>query len=765
MPLHSLVKLLAAVTCVALGCSAGPERPHLFLVTADTLRADHLSHAGYPRETSPNLDGFAEEAVVYTQAVTLVPKTAPSFASHFTGQPPGRHGVTTNRGALPAEQPLLAEQLRAHGYATAAFVSNPILSRRKGFDRGFERYEEFPKEGGLDALVESFERFVAGADWRRPHFVWIHFIDPHGPYTPPAALRDLFVGDELFRADDRRVPLDYDPAPGQPVNRVLGAVPRYQQIGREDRVAWYVSQYDAEIRYMDAAFGRVLQALRQRGLHDGSGIVFTSDHGESLGEHDLFFEHGWFAYDASLRVPLLLKPPGRSAARRLDVQVSNLDTAPTLLAMAGVPTPEGLPGRDLLASVEPRPVLAQNPSSYPRRYFALRKGARKLVTSPPREELELYDLERDPGETRNLADREPDLARRMQSELESLRVAEGAPPTPPREVEPTPEEILRLRELGYLDPPAPPFDLQGHRGARGLHPENTLEGFAEALAIGVETLEMDTGVTRDGVVVVHHDERLDRDIARGGDGRWIEPPTPLLRRLTWKELQAYDVGRLRPGSDTHERFPEQRGRDGARVPRLADVLALAEARSGGRIRYNVETKLTPGAPEATLEPVAFVEAVLAVLREAGVESRATLQSFDWRTLRHAKSVAPELETVCLTAEQSFEDTIRRGSPGPSPWTAGLDVDDHGGSVPRLVQAAGCAVWSPFFAELDPEKVAASHALGLRVVPWTVNDPEHIEAVLDLGVDGIISDYPDRVRAALRARGRPLPEVWPHQPGP
>ncbi len=751
MSLPTRVTLLAKLGLVALACSSPSEEPHLFLVTADTLRADHLSQNGYPRETSPNLDAFAAGAHVFSQAVTLVPKTAPSFASHFTGQPPGRHGVTTNKRALPAGLPVLAEWLREHGYATAAFVSNPILSRRKGFDRGFDRYEEFPKEGGLEALVESFEAFAAGADWSRPHFVWIHFIDPHGPYTPPQALRDLFVDDELFRADGRRVPLDYEPAPGQPVNRVLGAVPRYQQIGREDRVAWYVSQYDAEIRHMDAAFGRVLTLLRSRGLYDDSGILFTSDHGESLGEHDLFFEHGWFTYDASLRVPLLVKAPGAGSGRRVDAQVSNLDTTPTLLALAGLPAPEGLPGRDLLDTLEPRAVLAQNPSSYPRRYFALRHDGHKLVTSPPREALELYDLERDPDETRNLAGDEPALAARMRAELETLREAEGLPAAPPDEVEPAPEEIERLRELGYVDAAAPSLDLHGHRGARGLHPENTLEGFAEALAMGVDTLEMDTGVSKDGVVVVHHDERLHPDIARASDGAWIEPPTPFLRQLTWDELQAYDVGRLRPGSDYQKRFPEQQGRDGVRIPRLADVLALGERRSGGRIRYNVETKLTPQAPEATPEPAAFADAVLEVLREAGVEERATIQSFDWRTLRHVNRVAPRVETVCLSAEQEWEDTIQRGRPGPSPWTDGLDVDDFGGSTPRLVKAAGCAVWSPWFAELDPAKVAESHALGLRVIPWTVNEPEHIEAVLALGVDGIITDHPPRVLRDVPAK--------------
>jgi glycerophosphoryl diester phosphodiesterase len=303
------------------------------------------------------------------------------------------------------------------------------------------------------------------------------------------------------------------------------------------------------------------------------------------------------------------------------------------------------------------------------------------------------------------------------------------------------------------------FDLQGHRGARGLHPENTIEGFLDTLAIGVTTLEMDVGITRDGTVVVHHDEALNPDIARGAGGEWVARPTPLLRELSWEQLVRFDVGRLRPGSAYAARFPAQQGRDGIRVPRLADVLEAAERRAGGEIRYNVETKLSPDAPEATLDPLRFADAVVGVLRASGAARRATLQSFDWRTLRHVRRSAPAFETACLTTEAEGEDTIRRGRPGPSPWTAGLDVDDFEGSVPRLVKAAGCAVWSPDYRDLEASELALAHRLGLRVIPWTLNERVDIDAVLSLGVDGVISDHPDRVREAMGARGLPLPQAY------
>ena len=307
------------------------------------------------------------------------------------------------------------------------------------------------------------------------------------------------------------------------------------------------------------------------------------------------------------------------------------------------------------------------------------------------------------------------------------------------------------------------FDLQGHRGARGLHPESSLEGFREALAIGVTTLEMDVGTTKDGVVVVHHDEQLHPEIARGPDGQWLAPPTPALVDISWEELQSHDVGHLQPGSAYAERFPDQQGRHGVRVPRFSAVLADAEQQSGRRIHYNVETKLSPDAPERSIGPAKLADALLRELREAGVEKRSTVQSFDWRSLRHVQKTAPELPTACLTSEDEDEDTLQRGKPGASPWTAGLDLDDFDGSVPRLVKAAGCDIWSPDFPHLDAEALAESHELGLKVLPWTVNEPADIEAVLALGVDGVISDRPDRVRKAMAARGMPLPRAYPVPP--
>jgi glycerophosphoryl diester phosphodiesterase len=300
------------------------------------------------------------------------------------------------------------------------------------------------------------------------------------------------------------------------------------------------------------------------------------------------------------------------------------------------------------------------------------------------------------------------------------------------------------------------FDLQGHRGARGLRPENTLAGFAFALDLHVTTLELDCAVTRDGVVVVSHDPALNPDHTRDEHGRFLDGPGPPISTLSYAELQRYDVGRLRPGTPYALRFPEQQPVDGERIPRLADVFALARSRDAA-VRFNIETKLSPDRPDLTLAPEPFARAVVDAVREAGMAGRTTLQSFDWRTLMIARRIAPEIATVALTDQQPGYDTVEAGRPGPSPWLGGLDVDDFAGSVPKTVLASGARVWSPDYLDLDARLVEEAHALGLTVVPWTVNEPAEMRRVLAFGVDGMISDRPDLLRSVLEAHtGDPRP---------
>ncbi len=296
------------------------------------------------------------------------------------------------------------------------------------------------------------------------------------------------------------------------------------------------------------------------------------------------------------------------------------------------------------------------------------------------------------------------------------------------------------------------FELQGHRGARGLMPENTLAGFARALTLGATTLEMDVGISRDGHLVISHDSRLNPALTRGGDGKWLVAPGPAIISLSLKQLSAYDVGRLDPNSRYAGRFPQQRAVDGERIPTLAQVLLLPPAAGSSQVRLNLETKLSPLEPHLAPSPEEFARRLVNQVRGAGAGGRVTVQSFDWRTLQHVQSLGPEIETAYLTARQRWLDNVQAGRPGTSPWTAGMDVDDFGGSIPRMVEQAGGAIWSPYFRELDRAQLHEAKALGLRVVVWTVNEVPDMRELIVLGVDGIITDYPDRLREVARQLG-------------
>jgi len=308
-----------------------------------------------------------------------------------------------------------------------------------------------------------------------------------------------------------------------------------------------------------------------------------------------------------------------------------------------------------------------------------------------------------------------------------------------------------------------PFDLQAHRGGRGLAPENTLAAFARALSLGVTTLEMDLGVTADGVLVVSHDPELNPDLTRDAQGRWLERPGPPLVQIPYALLSTYDVGRLRTGTPYAGRYPEQAAADGQRIPRLADVFALAGKALNSAVRFNVEIKSDPRKKVPTLAPETFAEAVVRVIREHRMESRTLVQSFDWRALRHLRQVAPDIALACLTVQRPGDDNVEAWQPGAPVTLGGLDVDTFGGSVAKVVQAAGCAVWSPNALDLVPAAVAEAHSLGLSVVPWTVNDPHQMEALIGHGVDGLITDRPDRLRDVMKARGLALPPATPVQP--
>jgi glycerophosphoryl diester phosphodiesterase len=263
----------------------------------------------------------------------------------------------------------------------------------------------------------------------------------------------------------------------------------------------------------------------------------------------------------------------------------------------------------------------------------------------------------------------------------------------------------------------------------------------------VTTLETDLAVTRDGVLVISHDPALNPDLVRGPDGKWLVTAGPAIRTLSAAELATYDIGRLNPESRYARQFPEQKPADGERFPTLAQVFALG----GPPMRFNIEIKTDPTKPDLTLAPEPFAVLVVQAVQEAKASDRTTIQSFDWRGLLAARRLAPDIATACLSIESNNMDTVGRGSSEPSPWLAGLDLQAHGGSVPRLAKAAGCAVWSPFWRNVTAETVKEAQGLGLKVIPWTVNDPAEMSRIIALGVDGLITDYPDRAKAAMKAK--------------
>jgi len=275
-----------------------------------------------------------------------------------------------------------------------------------------------------------------------------------------------------------------------------------------------------------------------------------------------------------------------------------------------------------------------------------------------------------------------------------------------------------------------------------------LAAFKLALDLGVSTLETDLAITRDDEVVISHDPSLNPDLTRGPDGQWLATAGPAIRALTLADLQRYDIGRLNPASKYGQQWSEQKPVDGQRFPTLAEVLALA----GPDVRFNIEIKTNPTKPDLTVEPARFARLAVDAVRKGRAAGRSTIQSFDWRGLQDVRRLAPEIATGCLTIESNNFDTVQRASGGRSPWLAGLDLAAHGGSVPRLAKAAGCAAWSPFWRNVTADNVKEAQALGLKVIPWTVNTPAEMARLIDLGVDGLITDYPDRALPVLAAKG-------------
>jgi len=448
-----------ALALPALAC-AEPPPEHALLITVDTLRADRLGAYGSDLGLTPNLDALAEDSVVFTTAYAATPFTLPSVSALMTGRHPEELGIFRNESTLPDSVPTLASELKRHGWKTRAVVSNFILRESSGIASGFETFDdEFPQ---IEIVRKWPERIApattaaaltlldecAPADDSRC-FLWVHYQDPHGPYTPPEALLEAELARESEWPDSQRqLPVSED-------HTGIGAIPNYQVIGDRRDVGFYRAGYHAEIRYLDGEIGRLLDGIAERGLDDRSLIAFTADHGEGLGERDYWFAHGEYLDDGQVRVPLLFRVPGRAPERRDDV-ASLTDVFPTLLAAVDAGDPETLPeGRDLLAPGAE--------GSQTRAYFASLGGSRRLRHGLIDGEYRLVVSKRDDvwdarltrrGSDTDLTAAAPQIAKPLRKRLHRIRkrLAQGRDEI---RQELSEEERRSLEALGYVDEPEP----------------------------------------------------------------------------------------------------------------------------------------------------------------------------------------------------------------------------------------------------------------------------------------------------------------------
>jgi arylsulfatase A-like enzyme len=437
-----LPALVLAVLCAMSGCAKEPEgspAQGVVLITVDTLRADHLGSHGYPVATSPNIDALAKRGVLFRNASVQWPKTWASMASMLTGRYPKTTGLQLKPRVLPDSLLMLSEVFSAAGYATAAVVANFNVGRSMGFQQGFDHFVEswqelWNKENSGHAYVneagrvkgytnatlvtDQALRWLDKREPSKPFFLWLHYMDPHGPYLPPAKYRDLFAGEHRSRYV------------------AVSNIPTYQrQIAGNtviDDFAHYEAQYDREIRYFDDELGRLLTALEVRGLGE-SVIALTADHGESLTEHGYYLEHGFNSYQPTAHVPLMIVQPGViDGGRRIENPVALLDLAPTLTDLVGIEIPSTFEGvswaptmRGEVYEPKKRPVYLESGYDLSASQISIREGEWKLIhvrseterTYLKGAEFELYNLREDPDETFNLVRRNSEIAERLRKRL------------------------------------------------------------------------------------------------------------------------------------------------------------------------------------------------------------------------------------------------------------------------------------------------------------------------------------------------------------
>jgi arylsulfatase A-like enzyme len=419
----------------ALGCERQPK--HLVLITVDTLRADRIGAYGYEAAKTPVIDALASESLRFEHAYSHASLTKPAVASLLTGQLAEEHGVHHNQGKLNPEVRTLAEVLSQHGFETAAFIGNYILRRGHGLERGFASYtDEFVSmelkrpipENPARVLVDDALEWAAAQAPDRRLFIWLHLLEPHGPYTPPDFERPPKIPGEAALPESRS-------------QSGRHAIPRYQWLGH-GRLSEYLLRYDAEITDVDRHVGALMQGLRENAILEDSVVLFTADHGEAFGEDDLYCAHGEGLDDVLLRVPLLLRIPGESPAVRND-RVRLIDVMPTLLESLGIES-EGLPGETVLRDRGDRRLVSQTVNfRQGRAWRGLRDDGFEIVQEKDGATAVRRTSPAEPGEEKDVP---PQVREQLSAELERVsRWHEvGA-------VRLRPTERKALRALGYVE--------------------------------------------------------------------------------------------------------------------------------------------------------------------------------------------------------------------------------------------------------------------------------------------------------------------------
>jgi arylsulfatase A-like enzyme len=460
---------LSAATLVLVlgtnGCSKPPapkplpKKTDILLITVDTLRPDHLGCYGYHRPTSPRIDSLARQGTVFEQAFTFWPKTRASFVMIHTGRTAAESGYSPSRPRLLPFNATLASLLKDAGYETAAIVDNANVAASLGYGKGFASYEEVWEDKAVKTEIDGTKAITRGAlrFFQAPHpgpfFLWLHYVNPHAPYAPPPPYDAAFLDKEAESGPRLRVVAGFH-----------GGIPRPLFVPGHRNLAYYVAQYDGEIRTVDAEVGEVLDALSGSAFRDRTAVVFASDHGESLGDHDYYFDHGEDLFDPCLRIPLIMRVPGAPGGTRIPSLASTLDFLPTLLSIGDVVPPPGLAGKSLLGAITRGKatrggrLFGENDRGLSATWDERFKLVEVPALAPGQKTEAFYDRLSDPQETVDVSlthPRERDaargqleffLARQNQERAALKRLVEKAPGTETM----TPEACERLRALGYV---------------------------------------------------------------------------------------------------------------------------------------------------------------------------------------------------------------------------------------------------------------------------------------------------------------------------